>query len=94
MAYPVNINLPDTFKNDFCFKQKGVDMKKAFLYKPETDDISVNVAVYANEAFIDWGCSKNTTGCGKKCKDPWPGNGFDFFCKTRKGETNQACPID
>jgi hypothetical protein len=66
---------------------KEVDMKKALLYKPQTDDIGVNVAVYANEAFVDW-------GCGKRCKDIWP-EGFDIFCRKKPKPAkndNQICP--
>ncbi|MDR1398924.1 MAG: hypothetical protein LBJ41_03270 [Treponema sp.] len=69
-------------------------MKKALLYKPQNDDIDVSVVAYANEAFIDWGCSKskNTSGCGNRCtKNPWP-EGFDFFCKKPKTNDNQVCP--
>jgi hypothetical protein len=63
-------------------------MKKT-LYKPEADDIDVNVAVYAAEAFINRGCAKNTSGCGNRCNKPWSKN-FDIFC--RKGKGNQVCP--
>ncbi|MDR2418763.1 MAG: hypothetical protein LBD79_06885 [Treponema sp.] len=73
-------------------------MKKVLLYKPEADEVDVNVVTYANEAFFDWGCSKNTSGCSKKpdkgfdflCKKG--GKGFDFLCK--KGDTNKICPQD
>ncbi|MDR2418762.1 MAG: hypothetical protein LBD79_06880 [Treponema sp.] len=70
-------------------------MKKT-LYKPEADEVDVNVVTYANEAFIDWRCKheggKNTTGCGKNCKGmPWPGKGIDFICKT-SGKINWVCP--
>ena len=66
-------------------------MKKT-LYKPQTDDLDVNVAVYANEAWFNLRrCTDNPSECGKR----WPNPKKDinlFFCK--KGKDNQACPID
>ena len=66
-------------------------MKKALLYKPQTEDIDVSVVAYANEAWVNWGCSKNTSGCGGKRSDE-PKKGIDiFFCK--RGENgNRICP--
>jgi hypothetical protein len=66
---------------------------KVTLYKPEADDLDVSVVVYAAEAWINWGCTKNPSECGDKRGPNEPKKSFNiFFCK--KGKENQACPID
>ena len=55
-------------------------MKKALLYKPQNDDIDVNVVVYANEACLNWWRCKNS--CNKpdiNCKPQEPRR-HDLLC--------------
>ncbi|MDR1398925.1 MAG: hypothetical protein LBJ41_03275 [Treponema sp.] len=68
-------------------------MKKT-LYKPQNDDLDVNVAVYAAEAFIDWRCSdsKSDNPVCKKPSNPPIDKGIDFFCKNGNGKRNIVCP--
>ena len=70
-------------------------MKKT-LYKPETDDLDVNVVAYANEAWFNIrACSKTKNSSGCKPESDKPKKGIDiFFCKRSEGKLNQVCPID
>ncbi|MDR1326558.1 MAG: hypothetical protein LBK00_11030 [Treponema sp.] len=56
---------------------------KVALYKPETDEVDVNVVAYANEAWLNLrGCIENPSECGGKRGPNEPKKPFNvFFCK-------------